>query len=349
MVEIVGHALGFSLLVFTHLHSWIAMGTLLLMMALFPTTSGPDRKSRWILGVLTLAFSIPGLAHLFLRESVNSLTWDVWLPGWAQNPATGMTAAAEMGFSKFWLYNTGLFLPLVAAGIWFSLKNREARALGASGILLFFIALLFNLQPYFYDNLKTFTYSFLFLAPFAGLALDRLTTHRKIPRWAGWCLILSILSAQTTSALSDFMFFQRGMQKTVFFSKEEFELADRFKAIRSGPDALSLIVPRHNHWLTCLTGTPVVMGYPGWLWSWGIAYSSREAEVKEILGGGVRAEALIRKYGLRYFAMPLVQGAPEPGVNGQYFESRYRLLLSSPSWRVYSLEELVKSPSTSVR
>lgn len=348
-IEIVSHAFGFSLLIFTHLHSWIAMGTLLLMMASFPGKTGPDRRSRWMLGVLTLVFSIPGLALLFLRESTNHLSWEFWLPGWAQNPAAGMTAASDMGFLKFWIYNTGIFLPLVLGGIWFSLRNREVLALTLSGVLLFTIPLLFNLQPYFYDNLKTFTYSFLFLAPLAGIALDRLLTLGKAPLWAGWILALSLLTAQTYSALSDFVFFQRGMQKTVFFSKEEFQLANQFKAIRSSPDAWSLIVPRHNHWLPCLTGTPVVMGYPGWLWSWGIAYSERETEVKEILSGGIRAEDLIRKYDLHYFAMPIQQGGSEPGVNVAFFENRFRLALSSPSWRVYSLKELTKSPSTSVR
>jgi hypothetical protein len=343
------HAFGLSLLVFTHLHSWIAMGTLLLMMAVFPAETGPDRKSRWTLGILTLVFSIPGLVHLFMRKSEYALPWDLWLPGWAQNQGTGLATAAEMGFAQFWIYNTGLFLLLAGAGLAYLLKNRSSRALGIAGLILFLIPLFLNLQPYFYDNLKTFTYSFLFLAPFAGVALEKILEVRRIPFWARALLLAVILVSQTASAISDFRFFDRGMQKTVFFHEEEFRLAEQFKAIRGSPDDLSLIVPRHNHWLPCLTGTPVVMGYAGWLWSWGISYSAREAEVKEILSGGPRAEELIRKYRLRFFAMPLQQGQPEAGVNGAFFESRFRLALSSTYWRVYSLEEAAKSPSTSVR
>ncbi len=343
------HALGLSLLVFTHLHSWIAMGTLLLMQACFPSDKGPDRKSRWMLGVLTLLFSIPGLAHLFLRTSNHGLSWEIWLPGWAQNPGAGLNAAAEMGFAGFWLYNTGWFLVLVGTELALRLRSRIGMALGLGGIVLFLVPLFFNLQPYFYDNLKTFTYSFLFLAPFAGAALERLLGIVKIPLWSRWAILLAVLFSQAGSALSDFGFFARGMQKTVFFTEEEFALAERFKSVRSSPDALSLIVPRHNHWLPCLTGTPLLMGYPGWLWSWGISYASREAEVKEILTGGIRAEELIQKYAVRYFAMPLQQGRPEPGVNGQFFDSRYRVVLESTSWRIYSLTETVKSPSTSVR
>jgi hypothetical protein len=343
------HAFGLSLLVFTHLHSWIAMGTLLLMMAVFHGERGPDRRSRWTLGILTLIFSLPGLAHLFMRKSDHALPWDLWLPGWAQNQGTGLATAAEMGFAQFWIYNTGLFLILAGTGMAFRLKDRSARALGSGGLILFLIPLFLNLQPYFYDNLKTFTYSFLFLAPFAGVALDRILEVRRIPLWARVFFLAVILVSQTASAISDFRFFDRGMQKTVFFHEEEFRLAEQFKAIRGSPDDLSLIVPRHNHWLPCLTGTPVVMGYAGWLWSWGISYSAREAEVKEILSGGPRAEELIRKYRLRFFAMPLQQGQPEAGVNGAFFESRFRLALSSTFWRVYSLEETAKSPSTSVR
>lgn len=343
------HALGLSLLVFTHLHSWIAMGTLLLMMACFPTNQGPDRKSRWILGVLTLLFSIPGLAHLFLRQSDYGLSWEIWLPGWAQNPGAGIHTAAEMGFATFWLYNTGLFLVLAGLELGLSIRAGYRRALGLGGMLLFLIPLLINLQPYFYDNLKTFTYSFLFLAPFAGAALERILGLTKIPLWSRWGILLLVLASQTGSALSDFRFFDQGMQKTMFFTEEEFQLAERFKTIRRNPNDLSLIVPRHNHWLPCLTGTPLLMGYPGWLWSWGISYSSREAEVKEILTGGSRAEELIQKYSIQYFVMPLQQGRTESGVNGPFFESRFRPVLESSSWRVYSLTETIKSPSTSVR
>jgi hypothetical protein len=301
------------------------------------------------MGILTLLFSIPGLAHLFLRQSNHGLSWDIWFPGWAQSPASGMVAAAEMGFATFWLYNTGWFLVLVGAELGLSIKNPSRQALGVGGMILFLIPLFFNLQPYFYDNLKTFTYSFLFLAPFAGSALERLLGFMKIPRWSRWTVVVMIVLSQTGSALSDFLFFERGLQKTIFFTAEEFALADRFKTIRSSPEALSLIVPRHNHWLPCLTGTPLFMGYPGWLWSWGISYSSRENEVKEILSGGGRAEELIQRHALRYFVMPLQQGQPEPGLNAPFFETRYRLVLESPSWRIYSLTETPKSPATSVR
>jgi hypothetical protein len=135
----------------------------------------------------------------------------------------------------------------------------------------------------------------------------------------------------------------------VFFNREDIELAERFKALRSDPDALTLISPRHNHWIPCLTGSPVLMGYPGWLWTWGIVYSKREAEVRSLLSGSDEAESLIRKYGLKYAVLSPAESRPEQPIAFGYFESRFRKVIDSPNWKVYSLEEKTMSPSTSVR
>jgi hypothetical protein len=254
-----------------------------------------------------------------------------------------------MGFFAFWLYNTGLFIPLSLTGIFLSKADRSFRPLASAGGVLFLVALLFNLQPYFYDNLKTFTYAVLFLAPFAGLVLERLMKEPRLPKAVGAGVALLLLLSQTASALIDLNSFHNGLQSTLFFSREEIELADRFKALRSGPDALTLINPRHNHWIPCLTGSPVLMGYPGWLWTWGIVYSKREAEVRSLLSGSEAAESLIRKYGLKYAVLSPSESRPEQPIAFGYFESRFKKIIDSANWKVYSLDEKAMSPSTSVR
>jgi hypothetical protein len=332
----------FGILLLVHVHSWLAMGAWLLHLFVFPPKPGISRKSFLHTGLLALAASSLGLWFIWFRGTSPAPSWDLWLPGWAQNPKAGFPLAAEMGFLRFWMYNTGLFLPLAVAGIFLSWKHSRFRALAVTGSLLFIIPLFINLQPYFYDNLKTFTYSFLFLAPFVGTAWSSLGEIPRLPKVLRFLIPGALLLAQTASAVLDFAAFDRGIQNTLFFSSEEMTLAKQFKEIRNSSDDLTLIDPKHNHWVPCLTGTPVLMGYPGWLWSWGIPYGARELEVKEILAGGPRALEWVRKYGLKY---AVLQGPDSTG----FFESHFRKVLESRNWRVYSLTETLKSPAPSVR
>jgi hypothetical protein len=347
----IAFALGFSLLSLLHIHSWIAMGVLLLSYFVFPAQSNLKRKDSFILGLLCLVLSSVFLYFLILRDSGGDFkgSWDLWFPGWAQNEKSGLSEAHEMNPLKFWLYNTALFLPLSGVGIYLSRAKKEWRAFIFSGLLLFGVALTVNLQPYFYDNLKTLTYSFLFLVPFIGITLDAVKNSKFLPRYFGLILAILILGVQTTSAIRDLAAFEGGLQKTIFFTQQEMELADQFKSLRSSPESLVLIAPKHNHWLSCLSGNPVFMGYPGWLWSWGIQYTSREREVNEILEGGPSAEYLIQNHKIQYAVLSAQDRVKDHPININFFESHYKKVLDEKGWRIYSLDSTLKSPDSSVR
>jgi len=346
-----------SLTALLHLHTWIAISTLLFFIFLLPPVQKSGfRKSVFILGASVALLSGLFLSFLLLRDDANAsrLSWDFWLPGWAQNSKVGPARAVEMNFFYFWVFNTGFYLPLAFVGIWLKRKEKKLWAIGASGIFLFVFALFINLQPYYYDNLKLFTYAFLLLSPFAGFSLEALarsTLNRKSPiaKRMGFGIAAILVCLQVSSAVYDLGSFQNGLQKTLFFSTDEFALANQFKSVRSSPEAIVVINPRHNHWVPCLTGNPVAMGYPGWLWSWGISYGEREKQIHDILFGGPNAETLISNLHVSYAAIQKGEKVGDHAINQDFFESRFKKVIDSNGWSVYSLSERTISPSTSVR
>ncbi len=343
--------LGLALLSLLHVHTWLAMGTLLLGFFLLPPTSilpKVDRKKILFFGMGVAAVSSVFLAFLLLRGN-SERTWEIWAPFWAQNIHTGGAKAADMNVLWFWIYNTGIFLPLSLIGIWFGRGKRELVPFAIAGWILFFVALFFNIQPYYYDNLKLFTYAFFFLSPFVGLALEKITVIPKLPRKAGFAIALLVLGFQVTSAAIDMESFRKGLQSTTFFTREEFALANHFKELRDSPNSVVMINPIHNHWVPCLTGNPVSIGYGGWLWSWGVNYREREVSVQQALTNGPHALETIQKLNPSYIVVREGDRIADRPIDIAFLDSHFKRILSASGWIIYSAREASTSPSTSVR
>ena len=337
-------ALYFSFLSWMHIHSWIAMGTIILFYFLFNLKQKLSGKILYF-GITVVSISIPLLYFLLMRTnhqtiatSAANLGWQKWYPGWAQNSNSGIPAAQEMNFLSFWFYNTGIFLPLAAMGkliLWkrkIKIFESPVFVLATAGSFLFLIAEFINVQPYFYDNLKLFTYSFLFFTPFAAVAIDTLFEKKIfIP------IALILIGIQSYTALKDYLFYYDQKQTTSFFTKEEFDLAEQFHTLRRSPDSLVIITPKHNHWVPAIAGNPVLMGYPGWLWSWGISYTPREAEVNEVLTGGPHALEVLLKYPVEYIVVNDRDMANQSPVSLSFLRSHYSVLMEQGQWHVFKV------------
>jgi hypothetical protein len=339
--HLVWAGLGIALTSLLHLHTWLAFAAILL--AYFAFQPKPAlRKPTLYFGMAVAAISAVFLSFLLMRGHANDLrlTWNWWQPGWAQNQKAGMPAAAEMNFFYFWIFNTGIFLPLAALGFWIVRKQAELRPVFYAGLLIFIIALTLNIQPYFYDNLKLFTYSFLFFAPFVALALEPLFRQKYLFP-AG----LILLALQCAAGIADLEFLRSGHQTTTFFANYEFDLANEFKTLRQSPNDRVLINPRHNHWVSCLTGNPLIMGYPGWLWSWGINYGEREREVQAVLLGKENMLQVVKNLEVAYIIVNAREQIANQPINLDALRANYPVILSKNDWLIFS----TRSPSSSVR
>ncbi len=337
-------ALYFSFLSWMHLHSWITISSLILVYFVF-SLKNKNALRIFLFGLGVLCISAPMIYFLLLRSNHSSevnmaaTSWQKWFPGWAQNPNANLPVAESMNPIIFWIYNTGIFLPMAAIGkflLWkkkLKISESPIFILGTTGGILFIIAMLFNIQPYYYDNLKIFTYAFLLLAPFAALGVDSLFQKKYlIP------IGLILIIFQSYTGFQDYLFFYHQKQTATFLTHEEFELSDQFKGLRRSPDSLVLIAPKHNHWIPTLTGNPILMGYPGWLWSWGISYSAREIEVNEILSGGQNAMNLLAKYPIEYIVVNEQEMAGKVPVSMTFLKSHFQILMEHGLWHVFKIK-----------
>jgi uncharacterized membrane protein len=78
------------------------------------------------------------------------------------------------------------------------------------------------------------------------------------------------------------------------------------------------------------------MSYPGWLWSYGINYTQREADIARIYKGGADTLSLLSHYHADYILIgPSERGAYQP--NADYFNGQFRLLLHTPNYDIYAV------------
>lgn len=352
LAKFIGLGLVLSLTSLMHVHTWIAVATLVFFLFLFPySQKNPSRKTLFLFGLGLASLSGLFLSFLLLRGhgAETRMSWNIWTPGWAQSQDANLKRAQDMNPLVFWIFNTGIFLPLACFGMWIKRKESSLYAVAASGVLLFIVAELFKIQPYYYDNLKLFTYAFLFFTPFVGFALEAIAGVQKIPRCVAVGCAVVLLALQSASGAMDLRSFQNGLQKTQFFSIEEFALVEKFKTLRDSAESVVLINPKHNHWVSCLTGNPVAMGYPGWLWSWGIAYQAREHEIQDVLFGEKAADQVISKLKIRYAVLQTGEQVANRPVNLAYFDEHFKKIASDYGWNIYSLNDRLTSPATSVR
>jgi len=102
------------------------------------------------------------------------------------------------------------------------------------------------------------------------------------------------------------------------------------------PQAIFVTGQEPNNAIADLAGRPVLMSYPGWLWSYGINYTRREADLARIYNGGPQALDLMRRYQADYVVIgPSETSAFHPNV--AYFGTNFRLVLQTANYAIYAV------------
>ncbi len=269
----------------------------------------------------------------------------------------------EDNFAWFWLKNTGLLFPLLAAGaylIWSvakpqivetepadkpkkrtkQLREEEADRLKAEpSLLLFYIPFaflfvvsnVFKLAPWEWDNIKVLIYWFVMSIPFVALALSRAWRHKGVWRPA---VIVMILVLTMSGGLDVWRTVSRQINYRVFDS-DAIEVSDRIRA-STRPQSIFLNAPTYNS-AVALSGRTSLIRYPGHLGSHGIDYKEREEDVKTMYRGGPEATELLRKYGVTHVLIsPEEVNALAP--NEQLF-SQFPVVAQYGPYRVYKVDQ----------
>jgi hypothetical protein len=232
----------------------------------------------------------------------------------------------------FWLENTSLLIPaMIAAFLWRgTLPPGVARHLAP--IWLWFIVPNFVVfQPWDWDNTKFFAYWALIGALPVGALIARLFRTGIDGRIVGAVLsVFLLLSGGIDVARA----VQPNAMAAQFTDTGGIHVAAWARA-HTDPAAVFLAAPDHNSPIPTLGGRRVVVGYGGWLWTYGLNdWAQRTNDAQRMLRGDPATPALLKRYGVDYVVLG-PQEIAGLGANQAYFQATAQLVYASDGYSVY--------------
>ena len=256
----------------------------------------------------------------------------------------------------FWLKNTGFFIPLLLAAVYFlafpvgaknsvtkdgaELENSgSATRLERSRLLLFYLPFavcfivpnIIKLAPWEWDNIKVLVYWHVASVPLAALVLADMWKRETVWKFIGGALFGSLIFA----GFLDVWRTASGAVSYEVFSADAVKIAAEIKQ-KTLPKALFLNAPTFNT-AVVLSGRRSLMRYTGHLFSHGIDYADRESDLREIYRGSPMADYLLKKYEIEYVLIsPEEFSTLENKVNESFF-SKFPVVAESGQYRVYKV------------
>ncbi|HEY0173728.1 MAG TPA: hypothetical protein VGB98_22130 [Pyrinomonadaceae bacterium] len=272
------------------------------------------------------ALAVPQMLWATRESAVNSAQFFGWEFGWDRGGRNVVW---------FWIKNTAVFIPLLVAALaW--------RGAGVSRRLLFFflpfllcfvVPNVYKLSPWVWDNIKVLLYWWIASAPLVALVLARLWRRGGVWRASA----LALLLAQTAAGGLDVWRAASGAVERRSFDPAGVAFAELVRR-ETSPRSLILHAPTYND-PVYLTGRRTFLGYPGHVWSHGIDYFAREAELKRIYSGAADAPALIERAGIEYVVVGPLERAELTrqgvAVDESFFIGRYRKVGEAGGYRLY--------------
>ena len=188
--------------------------------------------------------------------------------------------------------------------------------------LVFLAANFFRFQPYDWDNTKLLIHWYLIASIGAALILVRLKL-----------IGLLILPLLIFPGVREVAKLTQDSNQYQFFNNQQLAVADSVRRLIP-PQAVVLTASNHNHWLPALTGRQIVMGYPGWLWTYGIDYLPRQADVVKMYQGNAE---LLDEYLVNYVVIGPDEKNMWPDLNEAYFEANFPLIYNESGYQIFSI------------
>jgi hypothetical protein len=274
-----------------HVH---AFGTAVALPALWAVVE--RRREWWWFFVPALAVGVPILLWMWPRDAPSIDRYCVQV-GWLTDTRSGLLLF-PLAFVWFWLWNTSLLTPLLIAGQaltkWFPTRFPNWFA---PMWLWFVVPNLVVLQQWVWDNTKFFIFWALLGSVVAGGVLALMVRWRPATAVvAGVITVVMCLSGFLDLArASDF-----DSSAVLFTDAGGLRVADWVRHNTSST-ALFVVADEHNSPIPTLAGRRELVGYPGWLWTYGLAdYVQKGEDDKRILDGDPATPELVKKYGVDY-------------------------------------------------
>lgn len=239
----------------------------------------------------------------------------------------GWMAKRENWF-RFWVKNLGFFF-LFIPFIFLTLKKR-LKLIYLSFLVLFILGNIIIFQPHDYDNIKIMTYWAIMNAGVFAVFLVNLWEKKIFGKILAFVIFPFLIFSSAIDLTH--LYLHPGY---LLFSKNDIEVA-QFVKTETPVNSIFLTSDQHNHPIPALSGRQILMGYRGWLWTYGINYKEREKDVLTMFGGGEKARTLLKKYNVDYVFI----GPSERKnflANESFFDQNYPLLFQQENAKIYTI------------
>jgi hypothetical protein len=302
-----------------HIH---AFGTMVALGAFWAVIS---RRREWIwFFVPVVLLGVPAVLWM-LGPGATRLTPQLgWLSG---------TDGHGDNVIWFWFKNMGLFIPLlVIAQLWPRLMPDGFALHFAPLWLWFLVPNIVVLQRWDWDNNKFFVFWALFGAVLVAAALVRMAERSRegLVLAAIATVILTLAGGLSLVRASNY-----SLSSALFADAPGVEAATWVRT-HTEPDAVVLMAPDHNEPVADLGGRKLVVGYAGWLWTYGLNdWPAKTADAQIMLRGGESTQLLVRQYGVRYVVIGPHELNPTVGARPDYWERNADRVYANGTYTIY--------------
>ncbi|KKS33231.1 MAG: hypothetical protein UU93_C0001G0062 [Candidatus Amesbacteria bacterium GW2011_GWA2_42_12] len=302
-----------GLLPLIHTHTFISLSVILGFVCLLDLKNWKIWLHLWI---PTFLLTCPYLVWLyFANTSIHAHSFFALKFGWLSESENILT---------FWFKNAPLLVVGIIALLTKSVSKKSLPVVIGAWVL-FILGNIIQFQPNLADNNKLFVWWYLLAVIYPSLMF-----FQKISK--SW-LTVSVLSLATFTGILQLIWITQNNWQ--FVDKEGLNLA-RF-ASHTCPDKRWLTSDAHNYPVFTFAGRPVVMGYRGWLWTWGIDYSSLEKDVRQMFDNPQNSQSLFIKHNVSYAVIGSSEIHQYNNLNIEIWKKLYPIVYSSPSYNVFAI------------
>ncbi len=310
-----------GLLPLIHVHSLMA----LFVISGFLFFASIREWKAWLLfGAGVIIVALPELSWTLAGSASNTSEFIGFHYGW--------DSRGEM-LALFWVKNTGLFIPLIFAGLflgWYRIGGegfKKHAVFLLPFLFIFTLANAFKFAPWEWDNIKLLIYWFIGSLPFVALFIALMWQKGAFYRLLAVFLLFVLIGA----GMIDVWRQASAQIRNEVFSAGSVQIANDIKE-KTPPHSLFLNAPTFNS-AVVLSGRLSFIRYTGHLGSYGIDYSERERDTESIYSGAHNADQLLLKHNINFILVsPRERDLLE--VNDDYL-SKFRVVAERGDYKFY--------------
>ena len=305
-------------------------------------------KRLFLVGLIAFVIALPQV--IYLLSGNNPLSGNNsfvhYRFGWMTDPGIGSVKYPEglklNWLTKFIIYlkfnwvNFGFILPILAL----CFLSRTVRSINKTFPFIWLAAVLFifnnfvQLQPWDYDNNKILVYFMFFAAGSIMYVLVKIHENRK---YLGLLLMLVLYPLFIFSGVVDIL--PRALvpinEMPIIFNRDAIRMS-YFVRQNIEPRDVVITTSTHLNLVSSLAGRPSVVGFPGWLWTKGIDYGSREQDLRNFYLDPLGNFNIAKKYNAKYVLLDPT-AIYDWKLDRVLFDQNFKELFSSGGHTLYSL------------